>query len=521
MNIAFRVDASTQIGTGHFMRCLTLANALQQQRGIRIRFICQHLPEYLCDILTAKNYELVLLGSEAKHLATDANSMKAGAIPSKIHGTATKLAHASWLGVSQALDASDSIQALADLHWDWIVVDHYALDERWESVLRQTARKILVIDDIADRHHDCDVLLDQNFYLDMNSRYVGKVPNHCQLLLGPRYALLRKEFQQVRPQVKPRKGVVKRVLIFFGGIDADNHTGRAIQALIDIGVSDINVDVVIGEQHPCREAIEAVCLSHNFTCHVQTDRMAELMSVADLSIGAGGSTTWERCCLGLPTITICTADNQRNQIADAASEGLVYAFDINYEFDLVIKCQVKSLIENTCLRQLISRNGMQRVDGRGVLRVIDNISLNCIDIRIAKQDDSERLLVWRNHPAIREVSRNADVINSDEHYRWFNALLNDPNKVLLIGQLHGVPVGVIRFDIHDDQAEISIYLVPDAKGSCRGRDLLQSAEMWFAQNYKGVNMLHAHVLGANERSHQLFLAVGYDVESIFYIKKLQ
>ena len=118
-------------------------------------------------------------------------------------------------------------------------MDHYALDARWESVLRQTAKKTLVIDDIADRQHDCDVLLDQNFYADMQTRYTGKVPEHCQLLLGPRYALLREEFRQLREQITPRTGPVKRVLVFFGGVDADNYTARAIKALANIGSHDL------------------------------------------------------------------------------------------------------------------------------------------------------------------------------------------------------------------------------------------------------------------------------------------
>jgi len=151
------------------------------------------------------------------------------------------------------------MQALADSHWDWLVVDHYALDVHWESALRPAAQKILVIDDIADRVHDCDVLLDQNFYTNMNARYTDKVPESCQLLLGPRYALLREEFRQQREQASPRKGPVQHILIFFGGVDADNYTGHTIQALHDIGVSGIHVDVVIDVQHPKRESIEASC----------------------------------------------------------------------------------------------------------------------------------------------------------------------------------------------------------------------------------------------------------------------
>lgn len=498
MKIAFRVDASVQIGSGHFMRCLTLANELTQ-RGAQIRFVSRYLPEYLAKLLVTKGYEFVLFDSAANDADLD------------------ELAHARWLGCIQAEDAKDSINALSDSAWDWLIVDHYALDSRWESRLRQAARKILAIDDIADRQHDCDILLDQNYYADMNTRYVAKVSDQCCLLLGPRYALLRDEFRQLREQAEPRKGPVQRILIFFGGMDADNYTGRAIQALIDMGVADMQVDVVIGSQHPCREAIEAACLRHHFTCHVQTNRMAELMAAADLSIGAGGGATWERCSLGLPTIAICTAENQRRQIADAASEGLVYAPDLKHDF--VIGHHISSLIENSCLRQLISRNAMQAVDGRGVLRVVASMGCSGIVMRTVIASDSESLFVWRNHPAIRAVSRNSDSIKWEDHSRWFALLLSDSNRVLLIGQRDGVSIGVVRFDIQNHQAEVSIYLVPGITGC--GRDLLHSAEMWFAQNHQEINILHADVLGANERSHQLFLSAGYEAGSTSYFKKLQ
>jgi UDP-2,4-diacetamido-2,4,6-trideoxy-beta-L-altropyranose hydrolase len=350
-HIAFRTDASDKIGTGHFMRCLTLADGLKQ-RGAQIRFVNRHLSEHLRNMLVIKGHEFALLDSVQNDVPLD------------------ELAHAHWLAVSQEQDAADSVRALSDRTWDWLIVDHYALDFRWESMLRQTAKKIMVIDDLADRQHDCDVLLDQNFYADMQTRYASKVPPHCELLMGPRYALLRDEFRQLREQVKPSNGSVKRILVFFGGVDAYNYTGRAIATLSEINVSDLHIDVVIGAQHLCLEQIKAVCTQHGFICHIQTDRMAELMAAADLAIGAGGTAIWERCCLGLPTLVFCTADNQQKQIADAAQEGILYSPEINTDVADVIKNHTAALLENGHLRRLISRSAMQAVDGRGVSRII-------------------------------------------------------------------------------------------------------------------------------------------------------
>ncbi len=200
MKIAIRVDASFQIGTGHFMRCLTLADTLKQ-RGAEIRFICRYLPDYLQDSLRKSGYEFKLLTSVSTEV---------------VEGD---LVHSSWLGTCQHIDAQDSVHALSDSKWDWLIVDHYALDAQWESAVRAVSKKILVIDDIADRLHDCDLLLDQNYYANMDSRYKGKVPLYCRLLLGPRYALLRDEFRQLREKVKLRTGPVKRILVFFGGVE--------------------------------------------------------------------------------------------------------------------------------------------------------------------------------------------------------------------------------------------------------------------------------------------------------------
>lgn len=336
MKIAVRVDASVRIGTGHFMRCLTLADALKQ-RGAQTRFISRHLPDHLRSMLSDKGHEFILLEGV----------QNAGAVD--------ELAHAGWLGVSQAQDAADSIRALSDESWDWLVVDNYALDFRWESELRRTANRILVVDDIADRRHDCDALLDQNFYADMGVRYTDKVPTHCQLLLGPRYALLRDEFRRLHEQVKPRSGSVKRILLFFGGVDADNYTGRAIEALSEIDVPDLHVDVVIGAQHPCHAQIETACAQHGFICHVQTNRMAELMAAADLAIGGGGSASWERCAMGLPSIIMVLAENQKKAAEDLDAAGvLVNLGDARLLSNAGLSDAIGKLINNAELRSTLS-----------------------------------------------------------------------------------------------------------------------------------------------------------------------
>ncbi|MFA6062159.1 MAG: UDP-2,4-diacetamido-2,4,6-trideoxy-beta-L-altropyranose hydrolase [Gallionella sp.] len=497
MKIAFRVDASSLIGTGHFMRCLTFADALKRC-GAQIRFVSRGLPLHLIAMLAEKEIEFVPLKRDATPLITG------------------NLAHSDWLGTSQKQDAEDSVLALSDLHWDWLVVDHYALDAGWEGVLRRVAKQILVIDDIADRQHECDVLLDQNFYSDMQTRYTGKVPPHCQLLLGPRYALLRDEFRMLREQVKPRSGPVKRILVFFGGVDAENYTGVAIKALSGIDMSDLQVDVVIGALHPCRTEIEDLCATHRYVCHVQTSHMAQLMAEADLAIGAGGSATWERCSLGLPALTFCTADNQKRQVADAAEQGFLYAPAVDSASLELIKRHAVVLLENPAMRKLISITALSRVDGRGAARIIhkmgamESVSIAPVSVRRALTNDAALVWPWRNSEATRRYFFDPSSVSLETHMRWWDQSLLDPLRVLLVGEVFGQAFGVIRFDFDkSERALISIYLNPSMTGEGLGRALLNAGLYWLRVNYTGIELVAAEIIPENQPSLRLFKAAGF------------
>jgi UDP-2,4-diacetamido-2,4,6-trideoxy-beta-L-altropyranose hydrolase len=500
LKIAIRVDASNEIGTGHFMRCLTLADALKQRRA-EIHFLSRNLPEH---------FKAMLM--ERKHLLSPLVGILSRA-------NDTTLTHSRWLGTTQEIDAEESLEALADQAVDWLIVDHYGLDARWESALRQTARNILVIDDLADRLHDCDVLLDQNLYANLDTPYRARLPEHSRLLLGPRYALVRDDFRRLHEDLKPRTGPVKRLLVFFGA-DPDNYTSRTVEVLRDLGSQELHVDVAIGAQHPYRAQIQAACDEHHFALHVQTSRMAQLMAAADLAIGAGGSATWERCCVGVPTFAICTADNQVRQVADAASAGLLYAPNLTGDLTLAIKRHISAVIENASLRHCISRNGMDTVDGLGALRVIAVMGCTGITIRAANREDARRLFEWRNHPTIRGVSHRSEIITWEDHQDWLASALTDPERLLLIGEREGIPVGVVRFDVQNGEAEISIYVGPDLKEAGLGRDLLMTAERWLSANRAEIEAIRAQVLGDNRRSRALFLGSGYRLQSAWYFKSL-
>lgn len=304
MNTVIRVDSSERIGSGHLMRCLTLAGHMRRE-GKTVHFICRDLVGNLSRLVTAQGFALHLLPPHEHDAAlTD---------------------YAVWLTVPQEVDAQESAEIIRELQpVERLVIDHYALDAAWERRMRPLVQEIFVIDDLANRPHDCDILLDQNFYRDMERRYDGLVPETCKLLLGPKHALLRREFYEVREKMRPRTGEIRRILVFYGGSDPTGETEKAIRALLMLDRSDIEADVIVGAGNARRGEIEELCAAHDFLhYHCQVDNMAEFMARADLCLGAGGTTTWERCFLGLPAIVTAVAENQFRICRDCAERGLI------------------------------------------------------------------------------------------------------------------------------------------------------------------------------------------------------
>lgn len=305
--ISFRTDASLQIGSGHIMRCLTLADELRH-RGADVTFVCREHPGNLIGLIEGKGYPVT-------HLPYPSDEYDA-----KSEGDI----HDSRLGVSLEQDSADTIVAVGNMQPHWLIVDHYALDRSWEINMRPHVGKIMVIDDLANRQHECDLLLDQNYYRDLEQRYKGLVPEHCITLLGPMYVLLRPEFADARKQLRERDGKIRRILVFLGGSDPSNITGKILAVLKQLPFSDIAIDVVVGVSNPHKLVIQSLCSEmQNAHYHCQVTNMAELIRNADMAIGAGGVTTWERCVLGLPTLTLVFADNQLQTTLDLDAKGVI------------------------------------------------------------------------------------------------------------------------------------------------------------------------------------------------------
>ena len=314
LRIAFRTDASLQMGSGHVMRCLTLADALKAQ-GAQCHFISRAHPGHLMEVIRQRGYMVnSLVAPVQKAQAAIKNS--AVTVQESQQNQQHEPAHAAWLGNTWQTDAQETAAVLASLQPDWLVVDHYALDQRWEEALAAHYRQLLVIDDLADRPHRCNLLLDQNLGRQPQD-YAGLVPTHCQVLTGPHYALLRPEFSALRPyslQRRQAQSALRQLLITMGGVDQPNATGQVLQALKTCALPQAcRISVVMGLTAPWLQNVQELAAQMPWPTEVvvNVNDMAQRMADSDLAIGAAGSTSWERCCLGVPTLMAVLAENQQ------------------------------------------------------------------------------------------------------------------------------------------------------------------------------------------------------------------
>ena len=346
MNIVIRADASSAIGSGHVMRCLTLAGALRE-RGAEVRFVCRAHEGHLAGLIRAE-----------KHGCTLLNPGGAGAAQR-----------------DDAAETANTIQQTGPC--DWLVVDHYSLDRQWEAAMRPYAKKIMVIDDLANRQHDCDLLLD---YLCIRrpEHYRPLTPPACRLLLGAAFTPLRPELAELRAATLARREKTTEVgnlLVTFGGADPGNLTGAVLQQLAAAALPDgIAVDVVLGAAFTRRAEIEkaAAALPAPTAVSVAVGDMAERISRADLAIGAGGVTVWERCCLGLPSITIVAAENQLTNAAALEQERINITLRPECWSGGFHAALQQALHDRQWYNEAVTR-GSRLIDGKGAGRVTETL----------------------------------------------------------------------------------------------------------------------------------------------------
>lgn len=498
MRFAFRCDASLQIGSGHVMRCLTLARALHEADHT-CHFICRDLPGHMARQIKDAGFTVSLLPAPDADFVPEADSPP----------------HANWAGVDWRLDASQT-QGTQKVHAEWLVLDHYAFDAKWQAAAVPPGTRLFVIDDLADRPHVANLLLDQTLGR-VSADYDGLLPLSAERLIGPRYALLRPEFVAQRPQsLQRRKSLCHKVhslFIFLGGMDQHDVTSCALDAVERANLSDLaEITVVMGAAAPALQRVQIRAQSMPVPTRILTGvkDMAALMAASDLAIGAAGGAAWERCVLGLPTLLVILADNQEpgakslqamgcSQVVGRAAYPDLGAAMVQALSDLAVN-------PNACADMSVKAASI--ADGRGLARVVGALTTP-LTLRPATMDDAETVWQWRETlPATTfRTGRNSPL---PEHLAWFGRAIAAPAHPLFMAQ-DTLPIGHLRLDLgQEGAATVSLLLEPAQRGAGLAPRLL--ALIADKARQMGLTTLRAEVHQTNAPSLAAFHAAGFSPE---------
>lgn len=359
MNVAFRVDASTEIGLGHVARCLSLAQALSEL-GAVCRFLTRDL-----GIDVARQVRLA--GFECHALPAPATNHRP---PSAGYP------HADWAGVDWSVDVQESIAALGDARPGWVIVDHYSFDASWHRAMRRWAGcRMAAIDDLGDRDLDVDLLIDHNHAIDHRAKYGSHLAANAPILAGPRCALIGPSYANARRHTV--RAAVRSIGIFMGGADRGGFSQTALRACDAAGFRG-EIEVVTTSANPGLAALQ-IQIANRPGARLSMDlpSLADFYVRHDVQIGASGGSTWERCCVGSPTLAIIVAENQRMVLQPLDGLGVLLAVDeIPVSVDSLAR-ELRTLIDNPGLRESLSARARQLVDGRGAQRVAEYLLQSC------------------------------------------------------------------------------------------------------------------------------------------------
>ena len=496
MRVLIRSDASRTIGSGHIARLLPLARVLRKQ-GSHVAFACRQLPGHRLDMLADEGFETF-------------------ALPDRYPDEDPQQAIESMLPWQADIDA---LAHALESHpaFDWIIVDHYGLDHYWQTAARRWAPRIAAVDDLATRQYAVDLLLNQNLS-GTPEAYGSLLEPGCQTLFGPRFAMLRDEFCCPAIAIKPQ---VKRVLVNFGGFDAAMQTYHAMLAMADFHA--LEVDFVAGADNPAWDKMMAMAASHpNWRLHSFVSDFYRLMIEADLFVGAGGGTSWERAALGLPTICIAVSNNQQaNGEVMAASGAHVYLGAREQVSVEQLRQAIGFVAGNPGIRQSLAEHSRQLVDGRGAQRVAAALAGAVLLIRPATTDDAQLLFDGRNAEAVRRWSRETGLIEWSSHQNWLATSLNNAQRLLLIAEADDGPVGVLRYDLCEFEAEVSIYLFEDRIGLGWGRALLARGDAFVTTHWPQLRTITAQVVPDNQPSLKVFREAGFTQSACVFTRELK
>jgi UDP-2,4-diacetamido-2,4,6-trideoxy-beta-L-altropyranose hydrolase len=476
MNVLLRADADVRMGTGHVMRCLALAQACQDAGG-KATLATASLPPGLQARWAAE-------GSGLERLSAESGGHE---------------------------DAAQTIILARRLEVDWVVVDGYQFSAHYHRAIKQAGFRLLIIDDFGHADHYCaDLVLNQNLHADQ--AFYSKREPYSRLLLGTRFALLRREFPQWHGWKRAIPDIGRRVLITLGGSDADNVTGKIIETLRQVRVEELEAVVVAGAGNPHQGELESVLPRHGPRIELRscvTD-MPGLMAWADVAIAAGGTTSWERAFMGLPSLVIILADNQRRIAESLEQAGIGWSLGRHEGLSVsAVSEPVERLLKDGDIRAKMARRGPELVDGLGANRVVRELRETEVWLRPAGTEDCRLLWKWANEPTVRAASFNTEAIPWERHQQWFAAKLKDPGCTLLVAMNEaGMPIGQVRCDVSGSVAVISISLDPSFRGRGYGAKLIRKTSDRVFERPE-VDSIHAFIRLGNDASHRTFEKAGF------------
>jgi UDP-2,4-diacetamido-2,4,6-trideoxy-beta-L-altropyranose hydrolase len=393
----------------------------------------------------------------------------------------------------------------------WIVVDGYHFDSSYQRGIKDAGLKLLFIDDNGYcEQYFADLVLNQNLHAKEN--LYGYREGYTQLLLGSRFAMLRREFRKWKEWKREIAPIARKVLVTMGGSDPENMTEQVIQAINLVDLEDLKMTAVIGGSASCDNSIQ--CATDKTFPAIRFERdplnMPELMARADIAVSAAGSTCWELCCLSLPSLLIDVAENQTPVARELARQEIAIHLGSSKEAAVIdMANQIRELLLVMETRQIMAQRARELVDGEGARRVIGAMLSEQLRLRPTESDDCRLLWEWANDPEVRAASFSSDPIEWERHVEWFDSKLRDPNSVLWVVTKDNCPIGQVRFQTFNLSAVVSLSIGPKYRGMGLSNAVLELAQTELFRNTE-IKNIHAYVKPTNAASLKLLANAGFE-----------
>ncbi len=496
MKIAFRVDSSQKIGTGHLMRCLNLAKQLDRM-GHTVLFFCRAHPDSRLKPLVDSGLKSHLLPAPAEPY-----------VPENPYPP-----HLAWLGVPLKMEIAQMRSLLEKVgRLDWMIVDHYALEAQWQQAMRPYAERIGAIDELCDRDQAVEWLLDSTLQRP-SSLWHDRVAKASTLLVGSRYALLDSAYAPLHPAARRRAkpSGIDRIVISLGGAADGALYGLLLQAVRKSRLKHAAIDLVASAQTPGFEALSQLARSLEATLVSDLPSLADVLSRADLAIGAAGVSAYERACVGLPTLMVELAENQRANCEAFAQAGAAIALGQAKALTLDRVVQALDKLDEAACAQM--RQAALRVcDGRGVKRAVLTLLPSAatrfgqsVRLRLIEAADEALIYGWQSTPGIRRFCRHPQVPTVQEHRRWMEARLIESGAMTLVVVCEGEAAGLLRLSRLEAGCEISLLIAPHAQ-----KKGIASVAITLARTLVPTATLCAQIDPANTVSTGLFEKLGFE-----------